>query len=566
MTGSPAVLLVEDSETQALKFSYLLENEGLHVHRTASAEDALQYMRGHAPDLLVVDYHLPGMGGDELCRRIRMNSGTESIPVLILTDDEETEVARHGFDSGADDHVTKSADPDVLLARVQALLRSRRIDAPWSASIAAGFRAQRILVVDDSATYRTFLAAELGREGYLVEAVGDGESGLAAVNRESCDCIVVDLVMPGMDGIALCRKLDSYRRASRLSVPVLMVTGKDTKEDMMAALEAGADDFVSKSNDSVILKARIRSLIRRKLLRDEHNRILNEFRNKELEVVRERAEKEAALERANLAAQLEDANRELRETQAQLVHSAKMASLGELVAGVAHEVNNPLAFAMSHAGTIEKALNSVAAEVGAALSPETASRLDKARRRVVDMRTGLERVKELVAKLRTFSRLDEGDFKLTDVRDDIQSTLVLLGHRLADRICVKASYADDNTLYCAPSSLNQVLMNLLSNAIDAVGERGDITISTRRTGNTFEISVADSGAGVAPEVMDRIYEPFFTTKDVGQGTGLGLAIAYRIVERHHGSIEVHNRDEGGAEFIVRIPTDLEERIDARHYV
>lgn len=560
MTDRRDILLVEDSDTQALKLSLLLENEGLTVYRAASGEQALGHMSGHRPDLVIVDYHLPGMDGDELCRLLRLNPATEAIPLLILTDDAETETERHGLESGADDHVTKSADADVLLARIHALLRIARTALPRDAQ-QSFFESQKILVVDDSPTYLAFLEHELRRESYRVATVGSGEEALAHVNRWPVDCIVVDLVMPGIDGIELCRRLHSFRRASHLSLPVLMVTGQDSKEDMMHALEAGADDFVSKASDIVILKARIRALLRRKMLRDVHERVLDEFRQKELEVIGERAAKEAAEVRAGLVAELEATNRELKETQAQLVHSAKMVSLGELVAGIAHEVNNPLAYSMSHLGTVTSALDHVATETEGRLSDRTGARLEKARRRLDDIRLGLERVRDLVTKLRTFSRLDEGEFKQTDLRHDIESTLTLVGHRLSKRVRVTAEFTDDNLLYCAPGALNQAVMNIMTNAIDAAGEQGAITIATRRSGDRFEISIGDTGSGVPSELRDRIFEPFFTTKDVGAGTGLGLAIAYRIIERHRGSIEVRDRPGGGAEFVIVIPTDLEEPAD-----
>ena len=246
----------------------------------------------------------------------------------------------------------------------------------------------------------------------------------------------------------------------------------------------------------------------------------------------------------------------------QLVHSAKMASLGELVAGIAHEVNNPLAFSMGHLRTVAGALDAIAAESGDKLSGAASAKLKKARVRAGDVAGGLTRVSDLVTKLRTFSRLDEGDFKTADIGECIDSALTFLRHRIGRGVDVTTEFAADNTLYCAPGLLNQVVLNLLSNAIDAVGTKGRVRIATRRKGNAFCISVGDSGPGVPEEIQQRIFDPFFTTKDVGQGTGMGLAISYRIVERHRGRIDVGRSPEGGAEFTVRIPLDLAEQTDA----
>lgn len=562
--GARYVLVVEDSETQALKLMTQLEAEGLSVQRATTAEEALEHLGRSRPDLILVDYHLPRMRGDELCRQIRMNPATADLLVLMLTGDAQDDVERRGLESGADDHVPKSTDDDILMARVQALLRNRRM-APAARQHRAGsyFHRHRVVAVDDSPTYLAYLRQQLDQEGYSVTALESGEAALEHLNREGCDCILVDLVMPGIDGIELCRRLDGFRERTGLWFPVLMVTGRDSKEDTMRALEAGADDFVSKSSDAAILRARIQALLRRKMQRDEHERINSEFRLKELELLRERSEREAAERRAALADELAEANRELRETQMQLVQAAKMASLGELVAGIAHEINNPLAYVMSHLSTVELNLDKISATIAAHLADTERPTFAKARERLGDMRGGLERVRDLVLKLRTFSRLDEGTFKRVDMRENIESVMVILRHRIGKGIAVECRYTDDNAIWCYPAPLNQVVMNLLSNAIDAVGGGGRVDISTLRDDAFFRIVITDNGPGVPLELRERVFEPFFTTKPVGQGVGLGLAISYRIVQAHRGTIEIHDHEGGGAKFVVAIPLDLEEKSDAR---
>lgn len=547
------VLIVEDSQTQALKLMALLETRGISSDHTASAEEALGYLAKHRPGLVIVDYHLPGMQGNEFCRLLRQNPGTEHVPLLILTGDDDGGVEWRGLESGADDYVRKSADTDILLARVEALLKRRVNDrSNWNPAF---FKAQTVLVVDDSATYLAFLEHNLSEAGYTVITASGGSAALDVIEEQSVDCVVLDLIMPEMDGIDVCRRISEMRLSSHVTFPILMLTNKDSKDAMMRALDAGADDFVSKSNDPSIINARIRALLRRKLLHDEHERILEEFRQKEVELVRERADKEAAQARAQLVEQLEEANRELKETQVQLVQAAKMASLGELVAGVAHEVNNPLAYSMSHVSTIQSALDGVAEEIAGGLSEKTNKKLKKARERINDVLDGLGRVQELVTKLRTFSRLDEGEFKQADLRECIESTLTLMSHRLKE-IDVITDFSESNEIFCAPGNLNQVILTLLSNALDAIGEDkhdARISIATEWEADTYVIRVADTGPGIPEDLKDRIFEPFFTTKEVGQGTGLGLAIAYRIVERHGGKIEHRSSAGGGAEFLVALP-------------
>jgi two-component system NtrC family sensor kinase len=253
--------------------------------------------------------------------------------------------------------------------------------------------------------------------------------------------------------------------------------------------------------------------------------------------------------------QLEAANAELRNKQAQLVQSAKMASLGELVAGVAHEINNPLSFVRSHVTTANLCLGKVDAEIGPSLSPQTAEQLARAKSRLREADMGMERIRELVVKLRVFSRLDEGERKEVRISECVESVLTILQHKLDGRIQVSTHFGHPDLVDCYPSLLNQAIMNLVANAIDAIDDQGQIEVSTGADADGYVIMVADTGRGIPPEVRDRIFEPFFTTKPVGQGTGLGLSISYSIVERHEGILEILPRTGGGTLAVIRLPLE-----------
>jgi len=242
-----------------------------------------------------------------------------------------------------------------------------------------------------------------------------------------------------------------------------------------------------------------------------------------------------------------------------LVQNEKMASLGQLVAGIAHEINNPLAFVVNNLFIVESGLDSLGPEIEPHLSEPSRVKMRKARARLGEMSEGLDRVKELVLNLRTFSRLDEGEFKTVDVVDTISTVLLLFKHKMTGRILVEKHYGPTRMLYCYGGRLSQVLTNLISNAVDAITGKGTIVITTSNTPESFLISVRDSGAGIAEAIRSKIFDPFFTTKPIGQGTGLGLAISYGIVEDHGGSIEVQSDEGIGTEFIVKIPLDLESR-------
>ena len=564
MTGTaPHIMVIEDSPTQALQLQFMLDGQGWTTSMCADAESALEQLGGVLPDLVLVDFHLPRMNGDEFVRRVRMNVRTRELRMLMLTDSDTTETERKGFESGADAYVPKSADPDILLSRAHALLR-KATPSIMAHGVAPGFRRSRLLVVDDSPTYLHFIRAQLEEEGHEVVAVSSGREVLEKVAEEQFDCIVVDLVMPEMSGTELCAHLDTIRRKHDQLFQIVILTARDSKEDMMRGLEAGADDFVGKSGESEILKARIRALLRRKFLHEENTRITGEFKNKELELERARTEKQAAEARGALAEALERSNgelaaayRELQETQTQLVQSAKMASLGALVAGIAHEINNPLAFVSNHLGTVTRGLDTLVPEIEAHLSAAGGRTLDKVRQRLGAMRLGVDRVEDLVVKLRTFSRLDEAEVKTIEIEESIESVLTLLQHKLSDRLTVIRQYGDVKWVSCYPGPLNQVIMNVVSNAIDAIEDSGTITIATGRAGAMLAISVTDTGCGIPAAIRDRVFDPFFTTKPVGAGTGLGLSISYGIVQRHGGLLEIRSEEGRGTEITIKIPLEPE---------
>ncbi len=561
MSDRKRILVVEDSATQALRIRETLEQAGFAVACAASAEAALASLNHGLPDLLLTDFRLPGMLGDELCRTLRMNVNTRGIPILMFTGEQESGTERRLLESGADDYVPKSEDLDFVLLRIESLLRKSQVRNVVRTG-GLPFAAAKLLLVDDSPAYLELLAAELEKEGYRIKTASTGAQALERLAVEDFDGIVLDLMLPDMSGMDICRCALESRGTLDDSVVILALTASKAKERMTSVLAAGADDVVEKSRDVAVIKARLRALLRRKLISAENRRISEEFRGKELEILRARAEKEAAEARAALVGQLQKANRELKEAQEQLVQSAKMASLGQLVAGVAHEINNPLAFVMNHRSTVDRALETLAEPIESHLSEAGLGTWRKARQRLGEMNEGLERIKDLVLKLRTFSRLDEGELKYVRIDESIESVLTLLHYRLKDRIAVKRNYGGVKVIPCYPGPLNQVLMNIVSNAIDAIDGKGEIAITTGKSDSMFFISVADTGKGMPEAVRERIFEPFYTTKPVGAGTGLGLSISYGIVKRHGGMLEVRSEEGRGTEMIVRIPLHLERKEEA----
>ncbi|AOX17268.1 response regulator [Kozakia baliensis] len=606
--AGPHILLVEDSDSQALQLRRMLGHNGFIVKRVSSGEAALASLDESLPDLVVSDYHLPGMNGGQMARQFRMNAHTRSIPVLMLTEDVAPGLEREGLESGADAYISKSAHPDLLVLRIRALLREG--SDLIQAEEAGRFRRARIVIVtsptenededdewrENTGWERDAQGASLGellwRDGHTVTTVsGSGEliQGGWLGGDEGPDCLVLDLTSRNTDGVDFCRRLDARRQdvleAGGVPFRILGIIGAERFRRHSAAdlFDAGLDDLVPGDITPDVLALRIRVMVRRKLAQDEMRQ--QEIKRQVREVALQTAQSEAraiaakatmaeALAQAN--AELADANARLLETQAKLVQTAKMASLGELVAGIAHEINNPLAFTLAHEETVARTLHKLA-EAPDLDANRRSDLLSKCTSRIGSMRLGLQRIQNLVLSLRRFSRLDESAFQDVDVVEALDTALALLAHKFGREIVVERHLAAPRMFVCQPALLHQVVMNIVSNAADAIHERaekngeepgqlqGRIVIETAllqlECGARYVISVADDGPGIPADIRARVFEPFFTTKPVGMGTGLGLAIAYGIIEAHSGSIDIEDANlKGGrgvgARFILSIPVRL----------
>jgi len=261
---------------------------------------------------------------------------------------------------------------------------------------------------------------------------------------------------------------------------------------------------------------------------------------------------------------LAETNRELRQTQAQLVQSEKMASLGGLVAGIAHEINTPVGAMTSMHYTLVRAIAKLKEHLKET-APEAFESDPKLKSlfAMIDesnqvIRSGASRVAEIVRRLRSFARLDEAELKKVDVHEGLEDTLTLVHHEIKHNIQVVREYGKLPLMSVFPSRLNQVFLNLLNNARQAIRDKGTITIKTWIEDKTANIAITDDGIGIPRENLSRVFDPGFTTKGVGIGTGLGLSICYQIIKDHRGRIDVESEVGKGATFTIRIPTNLDE--------
>ncbi|MEW5873754.1 MAG: ATP-binding protein [Candidatus Zixiibacteriota bacterium] len=259
------------------------------------------------------------------------------------------------------------------------------------------------------------------------------------------------------------------------------------------------------------------------------------------------------------AQELEAKNTKLRETQLQLIQSEKMAALGTLVAGVAHEINTPIGSIHANADVMRRALEMLQEGLRAGDGPGAmdTSKIRRAAEALADANrincTATERIIKIVRSLRTFARLDEAELNTVDLHEGLESTLTLVYHEYKGRVEIVRDYGALPPVSCYPNQINQVFMNILVNALHAIPQKGTITISTRQQGENVIISFTDTGIGIPRQNLPRIFDPGFTTKGVGVGTGLGLSIVYRIIEAHHGRIEVTSEVGKGSTFTIILP-------------
>jgi signal transduction histidine kinase len=406
--------------------------------------------------------------------------------------------------------------------------------------------ARRILIVDDEAPVRNLFADYLS-DNYECVTAASADEALAHLAADSFALVISDMMMPGRNGIELLREV-TLRYADTV---VIMVSGVDRPQRVRDALRVGAFDYLIKPCDLDVLSISVeRALEQRELQRTARKDKVD-------------------LEAQN--AELSRSKAELERLQAQIVHSEKMAGVGQLAAGIAHEINNPAGFIYGNMDMLRDYLahlrKLLAVYDRQVMPPDVAQIVDSVKAEinyerlmgdlssmVSDCVEGAERIRDIVQNLRLFSRLDEAEIKQIDLHEGIDSTVRLLSrYYSSSRVVLRRDYGDLPPISCYAGQLNQVWMNLLVNAAQAVGDEGEVSISTRLEDAWVVVTISDTGCGVPADQIHRIFDPFFTTKAVGEGTGLGLATSYGIIERHGGTIAVDSKIGAGTTFTVKIP-------------
>ncbi|MCT7949410.1 response regulator [Ancylothrix sp. C2] len=447
-----------------------------------------------------------------------------------------------------------------------------------------------ILIVDDKAANLGVLSDFLDEEGFEVRVARDGESALEKANYEPPDMILLDVMMPGIDGFETCCRLKG--NSTTAEIPIIFMTALSDVVDKVKGLSLGAVDYITKPFQPDEVLARIKLHLKLQKL----NQKIYQQNLQLKQEIEERYEAQMALqkltqeleERVNERThKLSDALHILQETQLQLVQTEKLATLGQLVAGVAHEINNPLSSISGNLACAEGFMENIIEHLRLyqenyptpapqiqehAEEIEVDYLLEDLPKIIASMKVGTERIQALSLSLRNFYRSDSSKKEPVNLREGIDSTLLILQHRLKGKgnrpvIEVIKKYGDLPLVTCYPGQINQVFMNLIANAIDAIEEAGTrgylaspkqpgkIEIHTQSLDSqSVIIRVKDNGAGMAEEVKNKIFEPMFTTKPIGRGTGLGLSISRSIIEEKHGGKLICDSEiTQGSEFIIHLP-------------
>ncbi len=419
----------------------------------------------------------------------------------------------------------------------------------------------KMLIVEDDPVSRLLVQKIISEAGHAITEASDGETAWRLFQEQAPDMVVSDWMMPGMNGLELCRKIRSSGKKTYSYI--ILLTARDSMKDLMAVFDAGADDYINKPFKTDELKSRIKTGERIIHLERRHYQLQEEMRHQN-DVL------DATLT-------------ELKTTQSRILQADKMASIGQLSAGIAHEINNPIGFIGSNLDALKNYMQDIdtllnlyqklqslmstkeikdkdrlmAEQLSAIREFEKQIEIEYLKtdipELISDCRSGANRIGKIVADLKNFAHPGNDQKRLVDVNKGIQSTLNVIYNEIKYKADIIEEFGEIPMVEGFPQQLNQVFMNILLNAAQAIDKKGVIKIRTQKEQNTVVIFISDTGCGIAKEHLPRIFDPFFTTKEVGEGTGLGMNIAYNIVQAHKGDIHVQSVVDKGTTFRIRLP-------------
>ncbi len=577
------VLVIDDSVTFREQISEVLRGQGYEVLIAASGEEGLRSAAVNRPAVVIVDGVLPGIDGPTVVRKLRLDVALRDTPCILLTGSVDRSAELHALDAGADAFLSKEEDLGMILARVSAVLRNAG-GAGFERETASLLSSKKILAVDDSPTYLQELGATLRGEGYDVILARSGEEALDMIAVQPVDCILLDRLMPGLGGTETCRRIKAS--PALRDIPLIMLTAMEDREAMIEGLSTGADDYVLKSNELDVLKARVRAQLRRKQFEDESRRIRSELMSKELEATEARAARELAESRAELLAILEQKNvdletanaalhdrqREIAEKNEQLEQVNRLKS--EFLSNMSHELRTPLNAIIGFSEILKDG-------VAGALS-------ERQKEFITQVFSSGHHLLALINDILDLSKVEAGKMALElepiALNELLKACLdIVKEHALKRGIALSFDACPGNDCIAADRrKLKQIVYNLLSNAVKYTPDGGAVSLSAhaKKRGELWppppqgmatrllplppgefedflEIRVHDTGIGISSEDLPQLFQSFLQLNSSmsrqHQGTGLGLALVSRMAELHGGAVGVSSAPGKGSHFSVCLP-------------
>ena len=566
------ILIAEDDEKILKLLVTSLGTLGHTILTAQDGKDAWQIYQTNSIHLVITDWIMPRMDGLELCRNIRAAYRDQYTYLIVITGKEQKKDLLEILQCGADDYIIKPFDPEELRARVKAGERIIKLEE--------GHRSlQRVLI--ESRNKLRIVVDSLPEEIVSIDA----EFRIISVNLSFVKRIGLDLKAAigtfcfqkeywSMADFRIQAIMAQARDVFNTGLPILI--RETTEEGVQGKRHVELHLLPIKDDTGKVVQVAI-------VARD----VTDEQRKADQITSLNQRLQSAVFQIQEKNTKLADMLKELKETQSQMVQAEKMASIGQLAAGVAHEINNPVGFVSSNLKSLidyqqdlrqilsaysqlmvrlsslkDSGLDLPEIEALAAQLQEMAKDLDieyileDIPNLIAESHEGLGRIKKIVLDLKDFSHPGEDVLKLSDLNLNLDSTLNIVWNELKYKATILKEYsADLPQVKCYPQQLNQVFMNILVNAAQAIEKQGEIRIVTRETAGFIEIVISDTGQGIPKENLSRIFDPFFTSKDVGKGTGLGLNVAYNIIKKHQGTIDVQSEVGIGTTFTVRIPVD-----------
>lgn len=522
---SNTVLVIDDSPTFRQEMKAVLEGAGYTVVTADSGEDGLRAAVDARPAVIVVDGILPGIDGSTVIRRIRADAVLRATPCILLTGSDERSGELRALDAGADAYVRKEEDTQIILARVTAVLRSSggRSDLGATTSLLSP---KRILTVDDSLTYLHEVASHLRDEGYDVIPARSGEEALELLAAQTVDCILLDLVMPGLSGHETCRRIKSSARWR--DIPLIMHTALEEQDAMIEGINAGADDYIAKSSDLQVLRARVRAQLRRKQFEDENRNIREQLLQKELQITVANSARQLAEARASFVEELERKNSELE----------------AFSYSVSHDLRAPL---RSIDGFSQLLLEDYANQLDA-----------KGQDYLHRVSDAAHRMGGLIDDLLLLSRVGRSELKREQI--DLSMTAQEIVDELREKHPARQVRVKIEKLLLAEADgrlLRVAFENLLGNAWKFTGKTKDpcIQVGKQQAEQGTAFFVRDNGAGFDMSYAETLFRPFqrLHSEEEFSGTGIGLATVHRIIDRHGGRIWAEGAVNAGATFYFTLP-------------